>query len=139
MVTTGVDIILLDPISYEGNNELTNWAVEQGVPVICVVNDMNASGLLSRVEVSYWEMGYQCGMGLVGDMRDSGQKMATVASLPGPPGAGWSIAWEDGFITALDEYMAERADVTIEHVVTRWGDNEKALAISTICLSARVK
>ena len=126
MVTLGVDIILLDPISYEGNNELTNWAVEQGVPVICVVNDMNASGLLSRVEVSYWEMGYQCGMGLVQDMRDSGQKMATVASLPGPPGAGWSIAWEEGFITALDEYMAERADVTIQHVVTRWGDNEKA-------------
>ncbi len=126
MVTLGVDIILLDPISYEGNNELTNWAVEEGVPVICVVNDMNASGLLSRVEVSYWEMGYQCGMGLVQDMRDSGQKMATVATLPGPPGAGWSIAWEEGFITALDEYMAERADVTIQHVVTRWGDNEKA-------------
>lgn len=126
MVTTGVDIILIDPISYEGNNELTNWAVEQGVPCICVVNDMNASGLLSRVQVSYWEMGYQAGQGMVQDMKDSGMKMATYATLPGPPGAGWSMAWEEGFNTAADEYKAERADIVLEHFVTRWGDNEKA-------------
>ena len=126
MVTTGVDIILINPISYEGNNDLTNWAVEQGVPVICVVNDMNASGLLSRVQVSYWEMGYQAGQGMIQDMKDNGMKMATYATTPGPPGAGWSIAWEDGFNTAANDYMAERSDIVIEHFVTRWGDNEKA-------------
>jgi protein TorT len=127
LVSKGVDIILLSPISLDGNNALTEKIVKQGIPVIEVVNDMTSEALLTKCEVSFWQMGYQAGKGMLDDIKKRGLKEANTVFLPGPAGAGWAIASLEGFKQCIKE-----APVPIKNLEVKWGDTGKEVQMALI-------
>ncbi len=127
LVSQGVDIILLSPISLDGNNELTERVVKKGTPVIEVVNDMTSEALLTKCQVSFWQMGYQAGKGVLDNMKKRGLKEANTVFLPGPAGAGWTIASLEGF-----KQFIKDAPVPIHNLAVKWGDTGKEVQMALI-------
>jgi len=127
LVARGVDIILLSPISLDGNNVSTERVVKEGTPVIEIVNDMTSEALLTKSEVSFWQMGYESGNGVLGNMEMRGLDEANTVFLPGPAGAGWSIASIEGFTA-----FTEEAPVPINNLEVKWGDTGKEVQMALI-------
>jgi periplasmic protein TorT len=124
LANRGVDGIILAAISYSAQDQLVEQLAEQ-LPVVEVINDIQAARISAKALVSFFTMGYQAGRFVAEDAQDE----VTVAFLPGPAGSGWAPDTLAGFEQALaDAGAAERVEI----VSVQYGDTGKGTQVSLI-------
>ena len=123
-VARGADAVVIGAISFDGLNNLVAEVRGRGIPVIDVINGMSSSELSAKSLVSFGEMGYKAGE-YVAKAHPMGSGKVKVAWFPGPPGAGWVEAGNNGFQEAV-------AGSDIEVVETRYGDTGKEVQLKLV-------
>ena len=93
-----VDGIILASISYDKIDKDITKAKSLGIPVVEVINDIQAQDISAKSLVSFYEMGYTVGEYIA---KISGNEKKRVAFLPGPDGSGWAPDTLSGFQDAL--------------------------------------
>ena len=110
----GVDGVIVGAISYTGLDSVVGELAAAGIPVVDAVNGMRSAQLQAKSLVSFGEMGGLAGQYLA-ERHPAGTDTARVAWFPGPEGAGWVVAGNEGFRQAVD-------GSAIDVVATRFGD-----------------
>ncbi|MGD9863858.1 MAG: TMAO reductase system periplasmic protein TorT [Pseudodonghicola sp.] len=113
-VAGGADAVVMVGIAADGMNNLLAELKEKNVPVIDVVNGVHSDDVAARVLTSPRDEGYRAGKFLA-DKHPAGSAEVKVAWLPGPAGAGFVIAFDEGFKDGIKD-----SAVTI--VETKFGD-----------------
>jgi protein TorT len=117
LAQAGVDGIILGSISYTGNNDIVAALAEDGVPVIEVINDIEAGAIAAKALVSFYDMGFFAGEHVAAQAEAEDKDAVSVLFLPGPKGSGWADDTLVGFQAATEFAMA---DITLLDV--KWGD-----------------
>lgn len=117
LVEKRVDGLILGSISYTQNNELVAELVEQGIPVIEVINDIQAGSIQAKALVSFYDMGFFAGEYTANRAAAEGKKLVTAVFLPGPKGSGWADETLEGFKAATEFFDGE-----IKVLAVKWGD-----------------
>ena len=130
LVKDGIDGLILGSISYTKNNELVEEVVKQGIPVIEVINDIEAGAISAKALVSFYDMGFFAGEYVAGRAEADGKKLVKVAFLPGPKGSGWADETLLGFRAATEFFDGE-----MQVLGVKWGDTGAA-AQSTLIKQA---
>ena len=126
LANRNVDGVILAAISYSAEDQLVEQ-LSQDVPVIEVINDIQAKDIQAKALVSFFTMGYEAGSFVAQD--SEGQESVTVAFLPGPAGSGWAPDTLAGFKQALEDAgAAERVQIVAEE----FGDTGKGTQVSII-------
>ena len=120
LIAKKVDMILLAPISFEGNDESVAKAKAAGVPVINVINDQRSDDLLSKVDVSFWQLGNAAAKWAIADAQKRNLSEINAVMLPGPAGAGWVIGEVEG-----TEAAAKTSPIKFNILATKYGDSGK--------------
>lgn len=121
LLDSGVDAVILGSISYNGNNAYVKAANDAGVPVVAVINDVEAPGLSGKAMVSFFDMGYFAGEFVSEDLMNAGVSEASVIALPGPKNSGWADDSLEGFKAAT-----EFSDASITVASIKWGSPDAA-------------
>jgi|MudIll2142460700_1097286.scaffolds.fasta_scaffold12772_2 protein TorT len=120
LIAKKVDMILLAPISFEGNDESVAKAKAAGVPVINVINDQRSDDLLVKVDVSFWQLGNAAAKWAIADAQKRGLKELNAVVLPGPAGAGWVIGEVEGTQAA-----SKTSPIPFNILTLKYGDSGK--------------
>lgn len=123
-VARGADAVIIGAISYDGLNNLVEDLHKKGIPVVDVINGMSSPDLAAKSLVSFGEMGYKAGEYIAG-RHPKGSGKVKVAWFPGPAGAGWVEAGNQGFQEAI-----KGSD--IEVVETKYGDTGKEVQLKLV-------
>jgi protein TorT len=123
-VAAGADAVIIGAISLDGLNNLVKEIRAKDVPVIDVINGISSPELSAKSLVSFGEMGYKAGEYLA-KMHATGSDPVKVAWFPGPPGAGWVEAGNQGFLDAVE-------GSAIEVVDTKYGDTGKEVQLKLV-------
>jgi periplasmic protein TorT len=116
-VSGGAQAVIIGAISYDGLNNLVKDIRAKGIPVIDTVNGISSPEVSAKSLVSYAAMGQKAGE-YVAKLHPAGTPKVKVAWFPGPAGAGFVVAANDGFLKAI-------AGSAIEVVETKYGDTGK--------------
>lgn len=108
-VKAGANALIVGAISADGLNDVIAPYAERGIPVIDLINGLNAKPIAARAAADFYDMGFTAGQYL--------KKLATgkavrVAWFPGPKGAGWVSAGDQGFRGALKGTTITIADTS---------------------------
>jgi protein TorT len=95
-----VNGIILASISYDKLDRDISRAASMGIPVVEVINDIQAKDISAKSLVSFYEMGYTVGEYI---SKISANDKKSVAFLPGPDGSGWAPDTYNGFMAAIKE------------------------------------
>jgi periplasmic protein TorT len=95
------DGIILASISY---NKLNEDIAKAKIPVIEVINDIEAEKISAKSLVSFFDMGYKAGNYLI---KEAKGKSIDVAFLPGPRNSGWADDTYYGFMQAIKDSNAK--------------------------------
>ncbi len=123
-VASGADAVVIGAISFDGLNNVVKEVRSKGIPVIDVINGMSSPDLSAKSLVSFGEMGFKAGEHIA-KMHPAGSEKVKVAWFPGPPGAGWVEAGNEGFQRAV-------AGSAIEVVETKYGDTGKEVQLKLV-------
>lgn len=107
------DALILGAIKSDGLNDLIDKSNAQGKPVIDLINGIDSSKLTARAAADFFEMGKATGDYALKNLGNG--KAMKVAWFPGPKGAGWAEAGDQGFKSALSAK-------SIKVIDTAWGD-----------------
>jgi protein TorT len=118
-LTDKPDGLIIGALSQNDLNDLVAKAADMGIPVLDLINGISSKRIAARAAVSFYDMGYQAGSYLRRLQEKQGQPL-TVAWFPGPFGAGWVAAGNDGFRDAIK-------GSAIQIVDTRFGDTGSAV------------
>jgi periplasmic protein TorT len=118
-LATEPDGLIIGAISQDGLNDLVARAADLGIPVLDLINGISSKKIAARAAVSFWDMGYQAGSYLRRLQEKAGPPLK-VAWFPGPFGAGWVAAGNEGFREAI-------AGSTIQILDTKFGDTGRAV------------
>lgn len=116
-VSAGADAVIIGAISADGLNNIIGEVRKQDIPVIDVINGISSDQVSAKSLVSFGEMGTKAGEYLA-ELHPEGSDAVNVAWFPGPAGAGWVEAGNDGFQGAIE-------GSAIEIVDTKYGDTGK--------------
>lgn len=114
-IRQGVDGIILGSISYSGNNQLVAQAAASNIPVVEIINDIEAQHISAKALVSFYEMGFFAGEFLT--IEAEGKESISVIFLPGPKNSGWADESLEGFLAATEFF-----DGTVDVHDVQWGD-----------------
>lgn len=123
-VSAGADAVIIGAISLDGLNNLVKEIRAKDIPVIDVINGISSPELSAKSLVSFGEMGHKAGEYLA-KMHPGGSDPVKVAWFPGPPGAGWVEAGNQGFQEAVE-------GSAIEIVDTKYGDTGKEVQLKLV-------
>lgn len=122
-VANGAEAVVIGAISGDGNAKQVDELRSKGVVVIDLINGINTEVDAKSLE-SYYNMGYiSCKW--VADQHPAGSGQVKVAWFPGPPGAGWSVAGDQGCNAAV-----KGSDATL--ISTKWGDTGKEIQLKLV-------
>lgn len=107
------DALILGAIKGDGLNDLIDKFVAQGKPVIDLINGINSPKITGRTAADFFEMG-KAAADYVAKNLATGKELK-IGWLPGPKGAAWAEAGDQGFRQAL-------SGKTLKVVDTAWGD-----------------
>ncbi len=116
-VEAGADAVVIGAISFDGLNNLVSEIRAKGIPVIDVINGMSSPELSAKSLVSFGEMGAKAGA-FVAAKHPTGGQAVKVGWFPGPAGAGWVEAGNEGFLGAV-------ANSAVDVVEVKYGDTGK--------------
>ncbi len=117
LADSGVDGIILGAVSYLGLDALVNEMKARNIPVVEVINDIQAPDIAAKAMVSFYEMGFYAGEYFSEHADRAGMDTVTVAFFPGPFCSGWAPDSLQGFQEALQYHPG-----TVDIVDVRWGD-----------------
>ncbi|AJY44856.1 TMAO reductase system periplasmic protein TorT [Martelella endophytica] len=100
-VAGGADAVVIGAISYDGLNSLVSEVAAKGIPVIDVINGISSPDITAKSLVSFYTMGFETGKYLA-EKHPAGGEPAIVGWFPGPAGAGWVEAANEGFLKAVE-------------------------------------
>src|SRR5205823_4239666 len=123
-VVNGAQAVVIGAISYDGLNNLVKEIRGKNIPVIDVINGMSSPDISAKSLVSFGEMGFKAGE-YIAKLHAKGSGKMKVAWFPGPPGAGWVEAGNQGFLDAV-----KNSD--IEVVDTKYGDTGKEVQLKLV-------
>jgi periplasmic protein TorT len=127
LVINGVDGIIIVPLSFTAQDKAIEAVAKKGIPVIELLNDVRTDVLVTKVGVSFVQMGYAAGKYITDHAQKAGLKKVYTAYFPGPAGAAWSqFSWE-GFKKALDE-----SPIPVENLALKWGEPAKEVQMKLI-------
>jgi periplasmic protein TorT len=95
------DALIVGAISADGLNSVIAEYSARGLPVIDLINGINSDQITARVAADFFDMGHAAGKYLTALQSDTPNKGAKVAWFPGPAGAAWVAAGDEGFRAAL--------------------------------------
>jgi periplasmic protein TorT len=116
-VAAGANAVVIGAISNDGLNNLVSEIRKKNIPVIDVINGISSKELSAKSLVSFGEMGAKAGE-VLAKLHPKGSPPVKVAWFPGPPGAGWVEAGNDGFEAAVKSSAVQVVD-------TKYGDTGK--------------
>ncbi|MGD9538223.1 MAG: TMAO reductase system periplasmic protein TorT [Alphaproteobacteria bacterium] len=122
-VANGAEAVVIGAISADGNAKQVDELRAKGIKVIDLINGINTEVDAKSLE-SYYNMGYVA-CKWVADQHPAGSGKIKAAWFPGPPGAGWSVAGNDGCAAAV-------AGSDVELVDTKWGDTGKEIQLGLV-------
>lgn len=117
LADAGVDGIILGSISYTENNAVVAQLAKRGIPVLEVINDIEAPAIAAKALVSFYDMGFFAGEYVAHEAEDKGIETLDVHFFPGPKGSGWADDTLEGFKAATEFFLGE---IHIHDVA--WGD-----------------
>jgi periplasmic protein TorT len=94
------DALIVGAISADGLNSVIADYSAKGMPVIDLINGIHSDKIAARVAADFYDMGLAAGKYLTAFQSDN--KAAKVAWFPGPAGAAWVAAGDQGFRAALN-------------------------------------
>ncbi len=121
----GVDGIILGSISYTALDPVVSEIVKKGIPVIEVINDIQAPSIVAKSLVSFFDMGYHAAEFVMEDAKDKPE--INVVFLPGPAGSGWAPDTLDGFKAAVEKFKGK-----VNILAVKWGDTGKNVQLGLI-------
>lgn len=99
-VANGAQAVVIGAISYDGLNNVVAEITKKGIPVIDVINGIGSPDLAAKSLVSFYTMGQSTGEYLA-KKHPAGSEAVKVGWFPGPAGAGWVEAANQGFLDAV--------------------------------------
>jgi protein TorT len=122
-IANGAEILVLSAISSEGNIKQVNELRGRGIPVVDLINGINTEVDAKSLE-SYYSMG-RIACKWVADQHPEGSGKVKIAWFPGPPGASWSVAGNQG---CHDSVVGSDAEV----ISTKWAQTSKEAQLSLV-------
>ncbi len=114
----GAEGLIVSAISSDGVNDLVARYVDQGKPVVDLINGLSSPRITARAAADFWDMGKRAADYLRG-LHAASDAPVRVAWFPGPRGAAWVAAGDAGFREGI-------ADSPIEIVAVAEGDTGRA-------------
>ncbi len=112
---TSADALVIGAISYDGLNSTVERLVDEGKPVIDVINGISSSKITAKSLVSFYDLAQLSAQNI---LDEAGSDQVQVAWFPGPSGAGWAEDANLGFSELLE-------GTNVEIVDTKFGDTGK--------------
>lgn len=122
-IANGADALIISAISGDGNTKQVNEIRAKGIPVVDLVNGINTQIDAKSLE-SWYLLGYMA-CGWAAEQHPAGSGKKSLAWFPGPPGAGWSVAGDQGCHDSV-----KGSDVEI--IATKWGDTGKGIQMKLV-------
>jgi protein TorT len=122
-IANGAEILVLSAISAEGSVKQVNELRGRGIPVIDLINGINTEVDAKSLE-SYYSMGH-IACKWIADQHPAGSGNVKLAWFPGPPGASWSVAGNQG---CHDAVVGTDAEV----ISTKWGQTSKEVQLKLV-------
>ena len=94
-----VDGVILASVNYTKLDDPVAKSVDNGTPVIELINDIHAPKIQGKALVSFFEMGFKAGEFV---LNHSGGKDIKVVFYPGPEESGWAPDTFHGFQSAIE-------------------------------------
>ncbi len=114
----GADGLIVSAISADGVNDLVARYVDQGKPVIDLINGLSSPRITARAAADFWDMGNRAA-DYLRKRHTSDDKLVRVAWFPGPSGAAWVGAGDSGFRDGIK-------DSSVKIVAAAGGDTGRA-------------
>ena len=99
-VASGAQAVVIGAISFDGLNNLVSEIRKKNIPVIDVINGISSPDVSAKSLVSFYTMGSSAGEYLA-KKHPAGSEEVEVGWFPGPAGAGWVEAANQGFLDAV--------------------------------------
>ena len=112
------DGLIISAISGDGLSDLVEKYKNEELPVLDLINGMSENNITARVSPNNWDMAKQVGQYLI-KLNPASKGDIHVAWFPGPDGAAWVAAGDDGFKASLK-------GSNIKIINTFYGDTGKA-------------
>lgn len=122
-IANGAEALVLSAISGEGNIKQVDEIRAKGIPVVDLINGINTKVDAKSLE-SYYSMG-RIACKWIADQHPAGSGKVKLAWFPGPPGASWSVAGNNGCHDAV-----EGSDAEI--ISTKWAQTSKEAQLSLV-------
>jgi periplasmic protein TorT len=104
------DALIIGAISAVGLNSVIADYSAKGMPVIDLINGINSDQITARVAADFYDMGLAAGKYLTALQSDT-QKAAKVAWFPGPAGAAWVEAGDNGQTRLIETMRDSHPDI----------------------------
>jgi periplasmic protein TorT len=108
------DGLIVGAISADGLNDLIDSYAGRGIPAIDLINGVTSKAIAARAAADFYDMGFAAGQALK-KLAGADGRPVRIAWFPGPKGAGWVAAGDEGFRAAVE-------GTSIAIVVTSFGD-----------------
>ncbi len=112
------DGLIVSAISADGVNDLVARYVDQGKPVIDLINGLSSSRITARAAADFWDLGNRAAK-YMRTLHSASDVPVRVAWFPGPQGAAWVAAGDAGFREGIK-------DSPIKIVAVAEGDTGRA-------------
>jgi protein TorT len=122
-IANGAEILVLSAISGKGNIKQVDELRGRGIPVVDLINGINTEVDAKSLE-SYYSMG-RIACKWVADQHPEGSGKVKIAWFPGPPGASWSVAGNQG---CHDAVVGSDAEI----ISTKWAQTSKEAQLSLV-------
>ena len=122
-IANGAEALVLSAISAEGNIKQVNELRGHGIPVVDLINGINTEVDAKSLE-SYYSMG-RIACKWIADQHPEGSGKVKLAWFPGPPGASWSVAGNQG---CHDAVVGTDAEI----ISTKWAQTSKEAQLSLV-------
>ena len=122
-IANGAEALVLSAISAEGSVKQVDELRGRGIPVIDLINGINTEVDAKSLE-SYYSMG-RIACKWIADQHPAGSGKVKLAWFPGPPGASWSVAGNQG---CHDAVVGSDAEV----IETKWGQTSKEVQLKLV-------
>lgn len=122
-IANGAEALVIGAISGDGNAKQIDELRAKGIVVVDLINGINTKVDSKSLE-SYFTMGF-IACKWIADQHPAGSGKKKLAWFPGPPGAGWSVAGDQGCNAAVKGSDAEL-------ISTKWGDTGKEIQLKLV-------
>ena len=122
-IANGAEILVLSAISAEGNIKQVNELRARGIKIVDLINGINTEVDAKSLE-SYYSMGH-IACKWIADQHPAGSGNVKLAWFPGPPGASWSVAGNQG---CHDAVVGSDAEI----ISTKWAQTSKEAQLSLV-------